>query len=369
MPAEARKAARAAMRALSDLDIDSSRPIDPFEAINRLQIELHFHPLSDLLGVIIPGDNPGILINSDRPASVQRFTAAHEIGHWYLHQDDLAMDGREEIEGNPRSPREREAQVFASHFLMPLDLLYRTAFAHGIRKGGDVTPTSVYELARDMHVSYQAGVRQLFNCGFITTRMRAQLLKVQPSTAKKSLTDGRKPANPRGDVWLLKDVGDGSVDVDVLVGDEIVVALAENPSTGYFWKCSIVSSEQVTLPSLNISSSEPGQERVAAAKWPVGVEPAPTLVEVANDIDTFPRTEVSVVRVGAPVHRRVGFSAISPGHAMLKFNYLRPFSDSAPVRSLTVKATIRAMPAVEQRQRVLRDFVLSEGDVVIGPVQ
>jgi Zn-dependent peptidase ImmA (M78 family)/predicted secreted protein len=367
MPTGTRGAAQAAMRALSDLGIDRSRPIDPFAAINQLELELLFQPLRDLLGVIIPGDNPGVLINSDRPASVQRFTAAHEIGHWYLDQDALAIDGHDEVEGNPRSPRERNAQVFAANFLMPLELLFPTAARHGIRKGSGATPTAVYELARDMHVSYLAAVQQLSNCSLISGSQRSQLSQAKPSTAKQALTHGRKPANPRGDVWLLDDAADGPVDIDVFVGDEIVVALHENPSTGYRWRSSVRSSASAAPATLTLVAPEADRDLHALAAASVDAEP--TLIEVANDIDAAPAPGAQPVIIGGPVLRRVGFTAVAPGQSELELDYLRPFSDAAPIQSLTINATVRPIPAVEQRRRRLEDFVRSESGPTLGTVR
>jgi uncharacterized protein DUF955 len=63
---------------------------------------------------------------------VQRFTAAHEIGHWLMHQStvsfrDLPLQGAERT--NPkRSPVEREADLFAAELLMP-ETTIREAFA------------------------------------------------------------------------------------------------------------------------------------------------------------------------------------------------------------------------------------------------
>src|SRR5690242_12676849 len=108
-------AVQGAARALNDLHYDQSRPIDPFDAIHALGLELQFRPMKDMLGAILPGAPAGVLINSERPASVQRYTAAHEIAHWYLHQDALAIDLSQQINGTPDDVREQNAQLFASH--------------------------------------------------------------------------------------------------------------------------------------------------------------------------------------------------------------------------------------------------------------
>lgn len=60
---------------------------------------------------------------------VQRFTGAHELGHWHLHPNETMHRDRP-IEGMvskraPREPAEREADHFSACFLIP---------EHGLRK-------------------------------------------------------------------------------------------------------------------------------------------------------------------------------------------------------------------------------------------
>lgn len=65
--------------------------------------------------------NRKVLISSRYPRAVQNFTAAHELAHLLLHPDldvmhrELPLDGP----GQQRSWEEREADWFASEFLMP----------------------------------------------------------------------------------------------------------------------------------------------------------------------------------------------------------------------------------------------------------
>lgn len=357
-------AAQAAAQALNDLGLNQSQPVDPFEAINALGLQLQFEPLGDLLGAIIPGANPGVLINSARPASVQRFTAAHEIGHWYLDQDALAIDTQENIEGMPAQQRERNAQVFASHFLMPLELFYTAAAEHGVTKGGAVAPLKVYEMARDMHVSYRAAVFQLVNCNFINAHARDDLLRVQPAQLKTALTHGRRPANTRGDVWAVDDL-QGSVELEVFVGDEIVVALPENPSTGYRWlEASNLSRPQAVRGRPPARFGSDGRS-IGWRQNPSNVTPLraadevePVLARVADSLDAAPAG--SPILVGAPTVRRFGFSATRPGESDLELDHVRPFSEATPVESILLKAHVRALPEVEERQRKLLSFARDE---------
>lgn len=65
--------------------------------------------------------NRTVLISSRYPRAVQNFTSAHELGHLLLHPNldimhrELPLDGP----GQQRSWEEREADWFASEFLMP----------------------------------------------------------------------------------------------------------------------------------------------------------------------------------------------------------------------------------------------------------
>jgi Zn-dependent peptidase ImmA (M78 family)/transcriptional regulator with XRE-family HTH domain len=68
------------------------------------------------LSVAAEDGGPAVVVNTWDRISVERwiFTAAHELGHLVLHLDDYGLDQKEEEEKH-----EREANVFASHFLMP----------------------------------------------------------------------------------------------------------------------------------------------------------------------------------------------------------------------------------------------------------
>ena len=66
---------RAAMRHLGG-------NIDVFGAALREKLPLVLRPLGGLLGAYIPDPIPGVLVTTRRPLSIQRFTAAHELGHF-----------------------------------------------------------------------------------------------------------------------------------------------------------------------------------------------------------------------------------------------------------------------------------------------
>ena len=64
--------------------------VDVFAVLAKLGVPMLLRPLSGLLGAFLRDPMPGILITTERPLSVQRFTAAHELGHFRMkHQPSL----------------------------------------------------------------------------------------------------------------------------------------------------------------------------------------------------------------------------------------------------------------------------------------
>src|SRR6185312_712682 len=82
----------------------------------------------DFSGLLIRKDGHALIgINSSEASVRQRFTIAHELGHFVLHpQKDAFVDFRKERgAGEVRPPRERHADMFAAALLMPRKLLLK----------------------------------------------------------------------------------------------------------------------------------------------------------------------------------------------------------------------------------------------------
>src|SRR5437016_3883857 len=96
-----RAALLAATREHERLQTDLSGPVDIFQTIWDAGIWLMFQPLDSLYGMLFidgPTGSPGILINSQHPPSLQRYTAAHEYAHYVLGHM-YSFDGAVHIEG------------------------------------------------------------------------------------------------------------------------------------------------------------------------------------------------------------------------------------------------------------------------------
>lgn len=229
---QARHALQEADSLLEDLGVDQEAPVDVFSIVDELGLWLVFNRLDNLLGAVVPRGNGGIMLSTQRGAAVQRYTAAHEIGHWVLDYGEASFDTEDDIY-HPGADRELLAQIFASHLLMPPPLVFAVGARYGIHDARTATPTAVYLLARDIGSSYEAVARQLVTLEIISRAQRDELLRIRPAAIKAELCLGHRPTGPV-EVWPMSLDSSGTA-LSVTEGDEVVVLLPENRTTGYRW--------------------------------------------------------------------------------------------------------------------------------------
>jgi len=224
----------AADETLDLLGIDQSYVIDPFVAIDRLGLTLHITNMDNLLGAVVPEGNGGVLITSQRSPAIQRYTAAHEIGHWVLHANQLQVDGEAEVLGRPSSEMEREAQLFAGYFLMPPTLLNQAIAAYGLRRG-QIEPEHVYRLSRDLDVSYEATARRLLAARLINQSAFQQIWDMGRMSAMRRASGGHRPEDGLADMWDATS-NEEVVSLVVEEHDEVMVDLVEQRLAGWRWQ-------------------------------------------------------------------------------------------------------------------------------------
>lgn len=150
-------------------------PIDVFGTAKSLGITVVRTSLGDdVSGLLITKSNgTTICVEESHPDVRQRFTVAHEIGHFYLrhqfeHGEHVHVDrGALVSMRSPRSsdgkdPREVEANQFAACLLMPRAMVEREI----ARRGALVTEELIEELARAFSVSAQAMTIRLTTLGY-----------------------------------------------------------------------------------------------------------------------------------------------------------------------------------------------------------
>lgn len=99
-------------------------PVDPVQIAKDLGIDVFDAPLpDDVSGALIKdeGQDPMVLLNKDDSRNRQRFSCAHEIGHFVQRSDDeySYIDYRDIFSSAGSDPEERYANAFAACLLMP----------------------------------------------------------------------------------------------------------------------------------------------------------------------------------------------------------------------------------------------------------
>lgn len=214
--------------------------VDVFEMLFRRDIPVMFRPLDKLLGAFLDNPDKGIIVTSERSLPIQRFTAAHELGHEALghessfDQKDILTRALFVTEAN-YDPREIQANAFASQLLTPSWLIARHMERQGWTPSSFADPVAAYQLSLRMGSSYSATCYALADSNVIDNETRRRLLEVRPKTLKQSLVHPFQPKNWYGDVWLVTDRDNGLV-LEGSRSDLVVLRLAEHAGSGYLWQ-------------------------------------------------------------------------------------------------------------------------------------
>jgi Zn-dependent peptidase ImmA (M78 family) len=252
----------AAARLHARLHTDLSGPVDIFRIVQELGIWLSSRPLGNLFGFYLRQDDAlGICLNAGHPETLQRYTCAHELGHHLLghasNLDDAAdIDGT----GGGTPAQERAAQVFAGNFLMPLGLVNRVLRRLDLYDRS-LTAADVYQISRDLDVSYTAAVWRLRSLDRLDGPTAAAYAKAGAAAAKRALRGGPPPGSARADLWVVEKTGDDLIG-KCRVGDEILLRLVENRSTGYIWQIE-ERNDALPLPTAERLAWDGGQSLVA----------------------------------------------------------------------------------------------------------
>ena len=115
---------------LDEHEVDEA-PVRIEVMVRRKGIELKIGLLGDKSGLFVRRTgNDLIAVNSAQPRTRQRFTIAHELGHYLLHASMLSHSDeafvvkyRDDVSSSGRSIEEVEANYFAASLLMPKRLL------------------------------------------------------------------------------------------------------------------------------------------------------------------------------------------------------------------------------------------------------
>lgn len=153
-----------------------SAPVDVTHIAKALGVEVQQTPAEDELSGFLYRDRSRksavIGVNADHPPTRRNFTAAHELGHYLLHDfDDVHVDRdfkvwlRSDASSKGTDVEEKEANLFAAELLMPARFLKRD-----VEKIGTVDLIDEHvlqDLAGKYGVSTQAMTFRLAYLGYI----------------------------------------------------------------------------------------------------------------------------------------------------------------------------------------------------------
>jgi Zn-dependent peptidase ImmA (M78 family) len=154
-------------------------PVDVRSIAEREGIRVMFEELEDSISgfVVRRGDVTSIGVNADHHSNRQRFTLAHELGHYRLHiqtrnnptavyvdAEQTLVHFRAEIPDAPPNEDEVEANSFAAALLMPEDFVRRDLHGKSVNAYDD---NAIRQLAKRYGVSVQALTIRLVELGLI----------------------------------------------------------------------------------------------------------------------------------------------------------------------------------------------------------
>jgi len=207
--------------------------------LNR-DIPVIFRPLKGLLGAYLDDPDQGVIVTTQRPLPVQRFTAAHELGHVALgheasiDKEDILTRALFVTEASYETP-ELQANAFATQLLTPPWLIVQHMKRQGWTFENLNDPVVVYQLSLRMGSSYSATCYALAESKSIDRPTCERLLRVKPRTIKQALAKPYRPETWYGDVWLVTERDNGMV-MEGSRSDLVVLKFPEHASSGYVWQ-------------------------------------------------------------------------------------------------------------------------------------
>jgi Zn-dependent peptidase ImmA (M78 family)/predicted secreted protein len=282
--------------------------IDVFGAINALGLPLMLRPLKGLMGAFLNEPCPGILIGTGWRMNIQRFTAAHELGHCILKHQPSLDDPDQILRRSPPAAdagnrfQETEANAFAVAFMLPKWLVVGLCARQGWQTKDLVHPAVVYQLSLRLGASYLATCNTLEQYRLVTPPEREALLKARPRRAKLDLLGDFVPPDYRGDVWLLTERDQG-VSIDGSRNDLFVLRLEEHSAAGYVWNFDELAASGFALVRDTRELTDPDG-------------------------------------IGGPVMRRVTAQPQEGPRARVEIQEMRPWQPQAPIASLSLQVDL-----------------------------
>lgn len=148
---------------LQSLGVTEPAEID-LEAIAwTLGVKVKYQPLDGCEARILgAGDSAIVTVNNQCSFGRQRFSIAHELGHWKYHRGQIMVCRSDEIGnfGNNSAPAEKHADKYAANLLMP-----RYLFVPALRKFRQLSFDTIRKISDMFSVSMTAAAIRCVEMG------------------------------------------------------------------------------------------------------------------------------------------------------------------------------------------------------------
>lgn len=167
-------------------------PINPFELLKDQNVIITYSDFDKLEGLLLYDKKQSVVsINANRRITRQRFTAAHELGHIFLHTEIKDNSFICPI-SDKKTDIEKEADTFASNLLMPTDELHKRADIYA-DENGKVGLDECLLIAEYFGVSFESCVKTIcfrikrFNQDLNNEKLSKLIKKYEPEKKRKEL--------------------------------------------------------------------------------------------------------------------------------------------------------------------------------------
>ena len=245
---------------------DGKNSVDIFEIISNYDVATICRPLDKLLGAYFRSPSAGIILTTNRRLPIQRFTAAHELGHHLLNHE-VSFDSEDTIsqarmrQGSSAnttyssSLQEIEAESFAAELLFPKWLCHAIAKRQNWSKNSFKLPQNIYQLSLRAGISYEATWRMLLAEEWISKTDAHAIQNSAPKESKQEVLQGVETDDSWSEAFYITEFDKGT-QILASPGDTLVIELVEHTNGGYEWEIPNLDGLQLISDNRDLTSSD-----------------------------------------------------------------------------------------------------------------
>ena len=197
--------------------LGDTAPVDTRKALQQLGVLCVFMPMQETFsGMCLKHkENRFMLLNSKVALGRQHFTIAHELYHLFIQEEFSSQICPQ----SSSDPVEKQADCFATFFLMPRNGVIEEFKKLGMKYTADVNIAHVLYLQQYFGVSFQSMIYRLNNLTLISDKQKETFLLYQPTAVAREYGYSTSLYTPTNEKIVL---GDYSAKAQSLFNKELI---------------------------------------------------------------------------------------------------------------------------------------------------